>query len=43
MEPLSDPKGDRAVKTVKPPPHRPLYRHLIWPNGASIYKIMKIK
>lgn len=33
MEPLLDPKGDRFVKSVKPPPHRPLYKHLIWPGG----------
>eukprot|EP01017_Pseudomicrothorax_dubius_P035535 TRINITY_DN4990_c0_g1_i1.p1 TRINITY_DN4990_c0_g1~~TRINITY_DN4990_c0_g1_i1.p1 ORF type:complete len:491 (-),score=141.73 TRINITY_DN4990_c0_g1_i1:204-1676(-) len=31
MEPLADPKKDRVIKTVKPPPHRPLEAALIWP------------
>jgi len=30
MEPLIDPNKDRVVKTVKPPPHRPLARHLMF-------------
>ena len=30
MELLCDPKGDRMVNTYKPPPHKPLYNHLIW-------------
>ncbi len=32
MKPLSDPKNDRMIKTVKPPPHRPLTSNLIWDN-----------
>lgn len=32
MEPLCDPLNDRNMKTVRPPPHRPLARQLIWPN-----------
>ena len=39
MEPLLDPKGDRFVKSVKPPPHRPLYKHLIWPGGKCNLRI----
>jgi len=31
MEPLSDPCNDRQVKTVRPPPHKPLSKNLIWP------------
>jgi len=32
MEPLTDPAKDRAVKTVKPPPHRPLTRQMMFPD-----------
>jgi len=32
MEPLSDPNKDRVVKSVKPPPHRPLAKHLMFPD-----------
>ena len=32
MECLIDPLGDRVVKTVNPPPHKPLSTHLIFPN-----------
>lgn len=32
MEPLSDPKNDRQVKSLKPPPHKPLDKALIWPE-----------
>ena len=31
MEPLIDPLGDRVVKTLKPPPHKPLSSHLLFP------------
>lgn len=31
MEPLTDPTNDRRVKTVRPPPHKPLSKNLIWP------------
>jgi len=30
MELLSDPTNDRKVKAVKPPPHRPLSKELMW-------------
>lgn len=30
MDPLSDPVGDRTVKDVRPPPHRPLSKELMW-------------
>ena len=32
MEPLVDAKNDRVVKTVKPPPHKPLARNLMYPD-----------
>jgi len=32
MEPLIDPLKDRAVKTVKAPPHRPLSKELMFPD-----------
>jgi len=32
MDPLLDPLKDRVVKTVKPPPHRPLARNLMFPD-----------
>lgn len=35
MEPLSDPKNNRPVKDVKPPPHKPLSENLIWPKGNN--------
>jgi hypothetical protein len=35
MEPLSDPLKDRAVKGVKPPPHKPLLDSLMWKDGKS--------
>ena len=37
MDPLCDPNNDRAVKSVKPPPHRPLAKNLIWPNNKCEY------
>ncbi|KRX00376.1 hypothetical protein PPERSA_08882 [Pseudocohnilembus persalinus] len=33
MEPLSDPYNNRPVKSVKPPPHKPLAKHLMFPKG----------
>jgi len=32
MEPLSDPTKDRVVKSVKPPPHKPLSKQLMFPD-----------
>ena len=32
MEPLSDPIKDRQVKNLKPPPHKPLDKALLWPE-----------
>lgn len=34
MEPLSDPLGDRVVKSLPPPPQRPLPHHLIFPHST---------
>lgn len=33
MDPLPDPCNDRAVKSVVPPPHKPLRHELLWPTG----------
>ncbi|EGR29243.1 ser thr protein phosphatase family protein, putative [Ichthyophthirius multifiliis] len=38
MEPLSDPVNDRSVKTVRPPPHKPLSQNLMWPTKNGITK-----
>ena len=35
MEPLSDPLNDRVIKTVKPPPHRPLTAKLMYPDASK--------
>mmetsp|Transcript_3545 Transcript_3545/g.3312 ORF Transcript_3545/g.3312 Transcript_3545/m.3312 type:complete len:229 (+) Transcript_3545:5-691(+) len=35
MEPLSDPLSDRFEKSQPPPPHRPLDRSLLYPNGIN--------
>ena len=32
MDLLKDPVNDRMVKTLKPPPHRPLSRNLMFPD-----------
>lgn len=42
MELLNDPQGDRKVKTVKPPPHRPLTKELMWgKNGKPDWKLIR--
>ena len=35
MEVLLDPVGDRMVKTVTPPPHRPLSYELMFPASLK--------
>ncbi|SCD22431.1 serine/threonine protein phosphatase 2B catalytic subunit A, putative [Plasmodium ovale] len=35
MEPLPDPKRDRQVKGVEPPPAKPLSLELLYPNGPD--------
>lgn len=35
MKPLCDPKNDRMVKTIKPPPHKPLDSNLLWSNPKN--------
>lgn len=38
MDPLIDPCNNRRVKTVRPPPHKPLSKELMWPSHLkSIY------
>lgn len=36
MEPLLDPRSDRMVKDIKPPPHRPLKQELLYPGKSQI-------
>ncbi|SCM23191.1 serine/threonine protein phosphatase 2B catalytic subunit A, putative [Plasmodium chabaudi chabaudi] len=43
MEPLPDPKNDRQIKDVVPPPSKPLSTELLYPNGTEEppdYKIL---
>ena len=35
MEALADPMGDRVVKTVKPPPQRPLFPKMMYNNPCN--------
>ena len=35
MEPLLNPKNDRQVPNLLPPPHRPLSRSLLFPNSGK--------
>jgi hypothetical protein len=35
MEPLLDPEGDRAMKEIVPPPHRPISEELLYPNKGK--------
>ena len=36
MQPISDPKNDRVVTTIKPPPSQPLLTELIWENPKNL-------
>ena len=38
MEPLLDPSGDRIVKSVIPPPHKPLYSENIFAPPGTDFK-----
>lgn len=40
MELLSDPLKDRQVKNLKPPPHKPLEKSLLWPEKLKSTKIL---
>jgi hypothetical protein len=35
MEPLSDPDGDRAMKDIIPPPHKPITTDLLYPDKSK--------
>jgi hypothetical protein len=35
MEPLADPYNDRQVKTVPPPPSRPLSQRMMYPDASK--------
>jgi serine/threonine-protein phosphatase 2B catalytic subunit len=35
MEPLLDPVGDRVMKDIIPPPHRPLSDEQLYPNKSK--------
>jgi serine/threonine-protein phosphatase 2B catalytic subunit len=43
MEALKDPKGDRQVKDIKPPPHKPLDEKILFParNNIPDWKILR--
>jgi len=44
MELLSDPLRDRAIKSIRPPPHRPLDHNLMFPlnlNGKPDWKLVR--
>ncbi|CAG9311281.1 PPP3CA_2 [Blepharisma stoltei] len=43
MEPLSDPLGNRVVKTLIPPPHRELSNDLLYPKASHIPSVDAIK
>ena len=36
MESLSDPLGDRVVRTLVPPPHQPIGGYLLF-NDGNVY------
>lgn len=36
MEPLSDPLSDRVVKTLPPPPHRPIPHEALFPAASQV-------
>lgn len=42
MDPLCDPDGDRAMKEIVPPPHRPLADDLLYPNKGTLLTFLKI-
>jgi hypothetical protein len=35
MEPLLDPVGDRVMKDIVPPPHKPIADELLYPNKCK--------
>jgi serine/threonine-protein phosphatase 2B catalytic subunit len=41
MDLLPDPKKDRMVKHLKPPPHKPLNGKLLWPEKSKSKKKKK--
>lgn len=42
METLLDPLNDRIVKSVKPPPHKPLARNLMYPDSSMHLNALKM-
>ena len=38
LELLKDPLGDREVKTMDPPPCKPLSHQYLFPNGGNLIK-----
>ena len=42
MEFLPDPIGDRTVKTLDPPPNKPLRESVIYPNKGKICPISSL-
>ncbi|CAG9324134.1 PPP3CA_9 [Blepharisma stoltei] len=43
MEPLPDPLGDRVVKSLPTPPHKPLSEDLLFPNASNIPNLENLK
>lgn len=41
MEPLVDPQGDRVMKDIMPPPHRPISDELLYPNKRKCTLLKK--
>ncbi len=42
MEPLKDPKNDRVLKNVRPPPSKPLDTNIIWADSTDGCKIIRL-
>lgn len=41
MQSLPDPKNDRVVKTVKPPPNKPLTSEMLWDDVERPSKLIR--
>lgn len=41
MKLLSDPRNDRVVKTLKPPPHEPLSEELLWETSSKSSNLIR--
>ena len=41
MEPLSDPDGDRVMKDIIPPPHKPITTELLYSDKSKLLRPAK--